>query len=102
MCYEEAPAVPQPAYIFTGFSLPMPYTSLTESLPEYQTEDPFKTDQPPPSYIDICSEATTTQEQLVSTASRREQELRSFANMETSDTQRLIAGDEENSISCNG
>lgn len=84
-CFEEVPAIPQPAFVFTGMSMTLPNTDLIESLPEYQADDPFKTDQPPPSYIDICNAALTTQE------------LQSFANMEVEDTQRLIADENESS-----
>ncbi len=82
MCYEEVPAIPQPAYVFTGLSMTLPNTSLAELLPEYQADDPYKTDHPPPSYIDICNASLTTQE------------LQSFSNIvEDSDRQRLIGGE---------
>ncbi|KXJ22047.1 uncharacterized protein LOC110253098 [Exaiptasia diaphana] len=48
--YEEEPAVPQPAYMFTQypFGPDVPATFLVP--PEYAVEDPIKTDQPPPPY----------------------------------------------------
>ena len=89
-CYEEVPAVPQPAYVFTGLTLPLPNTSLTESLPEYQADDPFKTDMPPPSYIDTCTSRITSPH-----------ELESFAEIDASDTTRLIS-EEDGSDDGNG
>lgn len=50
-CYEEVPAVPQPAYVFSGLSPDdLRHAALIESLPGYQHEDPYKTDCPPPAY----------------------------------------------------
>ncbi|XP_031552595.1 uncharacterized protein LOC116289792 [Actinia tenebrosa] len=48
--YEEEPAVPQPAYMFTQypFGPDVPATFLVP--PEYAVEDPIKTDIPPPPY----------------------------------------------------
>lgn len=48
--YEEEPAVPQPAYMFTQypFGPDIPATFLIP--PEYTVEDSLKTDQPPPPY----------------------------------------------------
>ena len=77
------PAVPQPAFVFTGLVLPLPDTALTDGLPEYQPDDPFKTDQPPPSYLDICARTSDTS-----------RELNSFSDIDTSDTQRLIGNDQ--------
>jgi len=82
-CYEEVPAVPQPAFVFTGLVMPLSDTALTECLPEYQADDPFKTDQPPPSYLDICTQTGSDS-----------RELNSFSEIDSSDTQRLI-GDQE-------
>lgn len=78
-CYEEVPAVPQPAFIFTGLVLPPHESALTECLPEYQADDPFKTDLPPPSYLDICSQAGNSS-----------REMQSISDFALSDTQRLI------------
>eukprot|EP00794_Sanderia_malayensis_P019132 gene19132-21049_t len=85
MCYEEVPAIPQPAFVFTGLSMTLPNTSLAESLPAYQTEDPYKIENPPPSYIDICNSTLTSQE------------LQAFSNIAecSSDRQRLIADDDQ-------
>ena len=50
-CYEEVPAVPQPAYVFSGLSPDdLRHAVLIESLPGYQHDDPYKTDCPPPTY----------------------------------------------------
>ena len=64
--------------------LPLPDTALTECLPEYQADDPFKTDHPPPSYLDICTQTSITAN-----------ELDSFSELDSSDTQRLISTDQE-------
>lgn len=80
------PAIPQPAFVFTGLMLPPSETALTECLPEYQTEDPFKTDLPPPSYLDTCSQTCNNA-----------RELQSFSDFESSDTQRLIFDDHSDS-----
>ena len=45
------PAVPQPAYVFSGLSPDdLRHAVLVESLPGYQHDDPYKTDCPPPTY----------------------------------------------------
>lgn len=50
-CYEEIPAIPQPAYTFSGLSPEdLRQALLIETLPGYQHDDPFKTDHPPPAY----------------------------------------------------
>ena len=50
-CYEEVPAVPQPAYVFSGLSPEdLRHAAIIESLPVYQQDDPYKTDLPPPTY----------------------------------------------------
>ena len=82
-CYEEMPAIPQPAFVFAGLSMTLANTALTESLPDYQADDPYKIDQPPPSYIDICDSRLTNQE------------LQSFAELATEDTQRLIDNEDQ-------
>ncbi|XP_065064177.1 uncharacterized protein LOC135690519 [Rhopilema esculentum] len=89
-CYEEVPAIPQPAFVFTGLTLPLPNTVLTESLPEYQADDPFKTDQPPPSYGDSCNLRDRLPQELQSFAEIPQ----AFADIDATDTQRLIADNE--------
>ena len=64
--------------------MPLPDTALTDCLPEYQADDPFKTDQPPPSYLDICTQTSNTS-----------RGLSSFSEIDSSDTQRLICSDQE-------
>lgn len=50
--YEEEPAVPQPAYVFTEY--PFGVNGVPANLqnpPVYSVEDPVKLDEPPPPYI---------------------------------------------------
>ena len=50
--YEEEPAVPQPAYVFTEYPFGLDDIPATfQVLPVYSEEDPVKRDEPPPPYV---------------------------------------------------
>lgn len=49
--YEEQPAIPQPAYMFTEYPFGVNVGRAFQIPPEYAEEDPAKLDQPPPPYI---------------------------------------------------
>lgn len=50
--YEEEPAVPQPAYVFTEYPFGLDDAPATFQVPPvYSEEDPVKRDEPPPPYV---------------------------------------------------
>ena len=50
--FEEQPAVPQPAYVFTEYPFGLDDAPATFQVPPvYSEEDPVKRDEPPPPYI---------------------------------------------------
>ena len=50
--FEEQPAVPQPAYLFTEYPFGLGDAPATFQVPPvYSEEDPVKRDEPPPPYI---------------------------------------------------
>lgn len=50
--FEEEPAVPQPAYVFTEYPFGLEDAPATFQVPPvYSEEDPVKRDEPPPPYL---------------------------------------------------
>lgn len=50
--FEEQPAVPQPAYVFTEYPFGLDDAPATFQVPPvYSEEDPVKRDEPPPPYV---------------------------------------------------
>ncbi|KAJ7337211.1 hypothetical protein OS493_010068 [Desmophyllum pertusum] len=50
--FEEEPAVPQPAYVFTEYPFGLDDVPATFQIPpDYSEEDPVKRDDPPPPYV---------------------------------------------------
>ena len=94
-CYEEVPAVPQPAYTFSGLSPEdLRQALLIETLPGYQPDDPYKTDRPPPSYEpDSCG---GDGEQGVSSRSLTIDDM--VRDIETSDVSSLLQNQEDGFI----
>jgi len=90
-CYEELPAVPQPAYVFSGMSPEdMRHAALIESLPGYQPVDPYKVDRPPPAYATPENFPPSSSNQTIEeTLSDR------VSTMECSDTVNLIQDDDD-------
>jgi len=91
-CYEEVPAVPQPAYVFSGLSPEdLRHAVLIESLPGYQADDPYKRDMPPPSYGDNFHQSNVDTPEC-STSRRTLDAL--VENIETHDTADLVENEE--------
>ena len=61
--YEEQPAVPQPAYMFTEFPFGVNVAHAFQIPPEYSEEDPGKLDQPPPPYIEDSDQIALVENQ---------------------------------------
>jgi len=97
-CYEEVPAVPQPAYVFSGLSPEdLRHTALMESLPGYQHDDPYKTDRPPPSY----EQNFHTDRDSVGQGSSSLQTLEELVtSIESTDTAGLIDNQEDDDYIC--
>lgn len=50
--FEEEPAVPQPAYVFTEYPFGLnDVPAIFQVPPVYSVEDPVKRDEPPPPYV---------------------------------------------------
>ncbi|EDO41554.1 predicted protein [Nematostella vectensis] len=73
--YEEHPAVPQPAYMFTQYPFGPDMPATFQIPPEYTVEDPIKIDQPPPPYMDTITVEPST-------------------HIDVSDTERLVDNQE--------
>jgi len=97
-CYEEVPAVPQPAYTFSGLSPEdLRQALLIETLPGYQHDDPYKTDRPPPSYEpDTLRTNGSSPEQGASTQSLTIDDM--VRDIETSDVSALLHNQEDGFI----
>ncbi|XP_057291505.1 uncharacterized protein LOC130614119 [Hydractinia symbiolongicarpus] len=95
-CYEEVPAVPQPAYVFSGLSPEdLRHTILCESLPGYQPDDPYKMDLPPPSYGENFH-STCENEQQPGTSRQTFEDL--VGSFDTNDSTCLLGDDDEDFI----
>lgn len=96
-CYEEVPAVPQPAYVFSGLSPEdLRHATLIESLPVYTHDDPYKTDLPPPTYEQSFHTDRDSVGQGQSTSRGTIEEL--VETIETTDTARLIDNQDDDYI----
>lgn len=95
-CYEEIPAVPQPAYTFSGLSPEdLRQALLIETLPGYQPDDPYKTDRPPPSYEHNFHSNTDSPEVGPSQSITIDEMVR---DIETSDVSSLLQNQEDGFI----
>ena len=93
MCYEELPAVPQPAYLHTGMSPEdLLHVVMIDSLPVYQQDDPYKRDLPPPVYTDTFHASSPEGEDNEPPPPSVE-ELRDLASIDISDSLQLITSD---------
>ncbi|XP_012564012.1 uncharacterized protein LOC105848436 isoform X2 [Hydra vulgaris] len=98
ICYEELPAVPQPAYVFSGLSPEdIRQVILIESLPGYQHNDPYKVNAPPPKYGEsFCSNALDFE---ISEPSTRRLTVDAFIqNVETSEISHLLENEEDDYV----
>jgi len=96
-CYEEVPAVPQPAYVFSGLSPDdLRHAVLIETLPGYQHDDPFKTDCPPPTYDQSFHAERGDGSGAQGASSSRQGALDELVeNIETTDTALLMDNQED-------
>ncbi|XP_065676710.1 uncharacterized protein LOC105848436 isoform X4 [Hydra vulgaris] len=98
ICYEELPAVPQPAYVFSGLSPEdIRQVILIESLPGYQHNDPYKVNAPPPKYGEsFCSNALDFE---ISEPSTRRLTVDAYIqNVETSEISQLLENEEDDYV----
>jgi len=99
-CYEEVPAVPQPAYVFSGLSPDdLRHAVLIESLPGYQHDDPYKTDCPPPTY-DQSFHAERDSNGQGASSSRQGALDELVDTIETTDTAHLMDNQEDDDYIC--